>query len=260
MIINPKHNRAFIIGLIFMAVIMGAYLNRSYAHIYSTLQAAGLKPVDYKETYYINNIPYINNTAATSSLIYSSLGDSLTAGVGVDNYQEAYPYLLATKLSGNGREIILKNHSFPGANTIDLINDLLPEAIRDNPDIVTVLIGVNDIHNQVPLSDFKDNYEQILSQLTKETKARIYVVNIPFIGADTLMLAPYQFYFDRETKKFNAVIRELAIKYKVNYVDLYTPTLSLFKKSGDYYSADLFHPSASGYKLWAEIIYDNINK
>jgi lysophospholipase L1-like esterase len=203
------------------------------------------------------NIDGIN---ATSSLVYSSLGDSLAAGVGTDNYTESYPYLLASKLGGAEQGIILRNHSLPGANTADLISNLLSRVINDNPDIITLLIGVNDIHNRISIRDFKNNYEQILSRLTKETKARIYVISIPFIGADSLMLPPYQTYFNYQTKRFNAVIQELAVKYQVSYIDLYTPTLVLFKEPGEHYSVDLFHPSAAGYKIWAQIIYDNIHK
>jgi len=260
MTINHKNSNFLIIGLILILVIVGVYLNRAYAHIYNTLGAAELKPVDYENTYYPNSMAYINNIAPISNFIYSSLGDSLTAGVGVSDYSEAYPYLVAVKLEGAERKVVLKNHSIPGATTVDLVNSLLPAAINDNPDIVTLLIGVNDLHNRVSLNDFKNNYEQILSRLTTKTKAKIYIISIPFIGANTLMWPPYQFYFNYQTKRFNLAIQELARKYKVNYLDLYTPTLTLFKKPGNHYSPDLFHPSAAGYKIWADIIYDNLNK
>jgi lysophospholipase L1-like esterase len=252
--VNNNRPRYCLIGLLLISLAVAVYFNRAYAHIYKTLGVAGLKPVDYTQTYYLNNM------VKNFGLVYVSLGDSLTAGVGADNYQESYPYLLATKLGGPEQGVVLKDYSLTGAKTSDLLKSLLPAAVSSNPDIVTLLIGVNDIHNQVSLNDFRNNYEQILDRLTAETTARVYAVSIPFIGADNLMLPPYQFYFDYQTKRFNAVIKELATKYGVEYLDLYTPTLSLFKKSGRHYSADLFHPSAAGYKIWAEIIYDNIHK
>jgi lysophospholipase L1-like esterase len=239
--------------IIFLAVIAGIYLNRAYTHIYDIIGAADLPSVNQRESY------IINNNMNSSNIVYVALGDSLSSGVGTDRVGDSFPYLLAKKMSGAG-EIILHNRAIPGEETASLISDLLPLAVDDKPDVVTLLIGVNDIHNFTSARDFQENYNKILERLTKETTAKIYVINIPFLGADTLMLPPYQAAFDLRTKEFNSIIKELAAKYSINYVDLYTPTVSQFKKSGDHYSVDLFHPSAAGYKIWADIIYAGFNK
>lgn len=245
-------------GLIVIAIILLAgvvvFFNRSYAHIYNTIGRANLKSPD------LSGVYLISTNMATSSLVYVALGDSLTAGVGTDKYEDSYPYLLAKYMSSGGEEVILKDKAIPGIKSAGLLSELVPAAIKENPDVVTLFIGVNDIHDFVSTDDFKKNYDQTLARLTKETKARIYLINIPFIGADTLIQMPYDYYFEARTKEFNEVIKELAIKYNLKYVDLYAPTVDLFKKSGDHYSADLFHPSAAGYKLWAGIIYAAINQ
>ncbi len=250
------HLKKILILVFAIVILLGIYLNRAYSHIYSIIGAADLKPVEVRETYLINNM----NGTATTTLVYAALGDSLTAGAGTNSYEEILPYLLSEKLTGDDKQILLNNYSVPGIETAGVISDLLPDAIKDNPDIVTLLIGANDIHNKVSAREFKKNYEEILSRLKKETKAAIYVINIPFIGSDKLMLPPYQFLFDLRTREFNGIIKNLADKYSVQYIDLYAPTVDLFKHSGDHYSKDLFHPSATGYKLWADIIYDHINQ
>ncbi|MFA5886198.1 MAG: SGNH/GDSL hydrolase family protein [Patescibacteria group bacterium] len=243
-----------IIGL--LAVLSGGiYLNRAYAYIYQTIGGAHLKEFDLTSKYMINN-----EGQSTSSLIYVALGDSLTAGVGAYTPEDSWPYLVAKKLAGSQEKVILKSQAVPGFKTSDVVSELLEQTIVEKPDLVTVLIGVNDLHNQVSPRDFQSNYEQILSRLTKETKAKIYLVNLPYIGADTLIRVPYNFYFDHQTRAFNQIIKKLAAKYLVSYVDLYTTSFELFKKSGDHYSADLFHPSAKGYQIWADIIYDSINQ
>jgi lysophospholipase L1-like esterase len=255
---NKKKKTTLVIAAILVAAGI-LYLNRAYSHIYSTIAAAGLTPVDNKAQYFIDATNQANNME-TTNIVYSALGDSLTAGAGVDNYQESLSYVLATKLSGGEKTVILNNHSLPGIETAGIISDYLEPAISDDPDLVTVLIGINDIHNKVSAAHFRKNYEEILSRLKQTTKADIYLISIPFIGADSLMLPPYQALFDARTKEFNKIIKELADKYTVNYIDVYAPTVDLFKTSGDHYSRDLFHPSASGYKLWADIIYADINK
>jgi lysophospholipase L1-like esterase len=244
------------LGTVVILVVLAffTYFNRSYAHIYNHIDKSALTTPDRTLSYLITN-----NQMASSSLTYVALGDSLTSGVGVDNYNESYPYLLAQYFSGNDKQVTLKDRAVQGAKTKDVLVGLLPAAIRDNPDIVTILIGVNDVHGGISRDDFQKNYDSILQQLTVETKADIYVISIPFIGADNLILPPYNYTFDLKTKRFNNVIKELAIKYKIKYIDLYTQTEELFKTNGSHYAADFFHPSAQGYKIWADLIYADIN-
>jgi lysophospholipase L1-like esterase len=230
------------------------YMNLNYSHIYKKIDDANLKSPDKNQTYVLG---YGINS---ESVNYVAMGDSLTAGVGADNYEKSFPFLIAKNLADRGNDVVLKNRALPGAKTADLKGDLLDQVIKDEPSIITLLIGVNDIHGNISKSEFKSNYEEILSRLTKETKAKIFVVNIPFLGGTDLLRFPYNFYFDYQTKEFNEVIKNLSENYKVQYIDLYSQTIDEFKKEGDHYSADSFHPSEKGYGEWAKIIYDGINK
>lgn len=257
-IFHLRRSRPIGVVVIIFIIFLGIYLNRSYSHIYSEIKGINLQFSDQQGIYMINGST--DNNFVKSPIVYVALGDSLTAGVGLNKYEDSYPYLLAQRFGKSYRAVTLKDRAIPGTRTENLLNKLLPAAIKDNPDIVTVLIGINDIHGLISADNFKNNYDRILSRLTKETSAKIYVINLPFIGADTLVLPPYNYLLDARTKEFNQIIKQLANKYSVSYIDLYAPTVSMFKKSGDQYSADSFHPSATSYKIWADIIYDNINK
>ncbi len=238
------------LAIIVLLIIAGIYLNRSYSYIYHEIGNADLRSPDSQRTYMITN----TSKNPAESVLYAALGDSLSAGMGADSYQQSYPYLVAEKLAAKGSAVTLKDFAVSGAKTDDVIKDQLTEAITNKPNIITLLIGVNDIHGNISKTNFQKNYEQILTQLTKNTSAKVYAISIPYIGSNTLFLPPYQFYFNFKTKEFNGVIKKLAAAYNVKYIDIYTPTINLFTKSGPQYSADLFHPSADGYKLWAEII------
>jgi lysophospholipase L1-like esterase len=235
--------------------VLGAYLFLAHAYFFWRLGRAGL-PLPVPRTAAIK----AENNMALKPLIYAALGDSLTAGAGLQRYEETYPYLLAEKISAGRGEIALSGFSYPGAKTADLIKDLLGPAIAQNPDIVTLLIGVNDVHGNVSGREFRNNYRQILKRLTGETRAEIYAINIPFIGSDSLLLPPYDYYYKKKTIEFNNIIKTLAQNSGVKYIDLASPTAALFSKDGAHYSADSFHPSAEGYRLWADIIYADINK
>lgn len=239
--------------IIIIIIISALYLYLSHAYIYYKISRAGLES-PYKQSYYLGE-----ENAPLKNLVFVAIGDSLTAGVGADKYEDSYPYLLAQKLIKDDT-VTLKNFSFPGARTDGLIKNLLSPAIAENPDIISLLIGVNDVHGNVFASKFKKNYQYILERLTKETNAKIYAISIPAIGSDKLILPPYRYYYNWKTVKFNNIIKELAGDYNIKYVDLNTAAVESFKKNDEYYTVDLFHPSAAGYSLWAKIIYDNINQ
>jgi len=245
--------KKIIYSLIIILSFLALYLYSANAFIYYRIGQGGLIAPSHHISYYMNQEPI------GPKIKYIALGDSLTFGVGAKTYEESYPYLLAQKMLSGGQNIVLENFSAPGAKTKDLIDVLLTPAIKAQPDIVTVLIGVNDIHNHIGLEQFKKNYQYILNRLTKETRAKIYLINIPAIGSNTIIVPPLDYYFSLQTDNYNEVIKDLAAQYQASYIDLNSPTKNLLKEDGAHYSVDSFHPSALGYKLWAQIIYDSFN-
>lgn len=231
-------------------ILLVGYLFFAHHLIYAKIGKVSLKASDISHGY---------NIGQGHRLFYTAIGDSLTAGVGVDKYEESYPYLLAKKIAGEENNIFLRVQAYPGARTADVLKDLLAPAINDNPDIVTVLLGVNDIHGFVSEKKFAENYQKILAELKTKTKAKIYAISIPYIGTDKLLLPPYDFYFKHQTIEYNKIIKNLAAANGVGYIDLFSPTENMFKNPS-FYSADLFHPSATGYGIWADVIYAYLNK
>lgn len=250
-----RKSTRFIVFFVSFFIVIGAYLYLANAFIYYRIGSGNLSAPIIKDSYLMNE-----NLPTDKSLTYVALGDSLTNGAGVTKHNESFPYLIGEKIAGSDKKVILENASYPGAKTEDLIANLLEPAIALQPDVVTVLIGVNDIHNHITKEKFEVNYRHILERLTKGTSAKIYIINIPLIGSNTAILPPLNLYFEAETKKFNSIIKELATEYNLTYIDLYSPTKEMLRKDSPYYSADSFHPSAVGYKEWAHIIYDNFDK
>lgn len=242
--------KGFYITLFFIIAIIG-YFWFGYANIYNRIRAGGLKTVDTQYIYTFN--------MGSQEIKYAALGDSLTAGVGTDNYEESYPYLLSKDLSKDN-SIILKDFSLLGARTEDVIDKgLLEGVIEDKPDIITLLVGVNDVRENISEKEFESNYTYIINELVKNTNAKIYLINIPFIGSNTLYLPPYNWYFTDKTVKFNRIIRKIASDNHLTYINIASPTKQMFEKDGSYYSVDSLHPSKEGYKILEQIIYHGIN-
>lgn len=244
-------NKIIYYPIILLAVFL-VYLYTANAFIYYRIERGALS--------FLKHEPKIFMTSDNSPLLtYAALGDSLTSGAGAKTPEESYPYLLSLEMSATGKNIKLQNFSTPGYKTQDLIDVWLTPAINSQPDIITVLIGVNDIHNHIAKEQFRKNYQTIIERLQAETKAKIYLINIPYIGSNTAIVPPLDYYFETETNEFNKIIKELADAYHLDYLDLNSATKDLFKTDGLHYAADSFHPSAYGYKLWADIIYDRLH-
>ncbi len=225
--------------LLLLVLIVGIYLNRSYAYYYDFIGHANLTAPDHPAVVSVGsqvNLPTIR---------YVALGDSLTAGVGVSDYKNSYPYLIAKQLSFKN-QVRLINLAHPGDNSIDLIHNQLPQVLALKPDLVTLLIGVNDIHNLKSENEFRNNYWQIITTL-KKTNAKIYVYTIPDLGSQKIVYFPYNLLMDWRTREFNNVIKKFAQDNQLNLVDLYS-----ISKVDDFYSADQFHPGSAGYEQWAK--------
>ncbi len=230
--------------LILLFLILVIYLNRSYAYFYSFLSQNVFIPPPHEATIMIGNQP------GSQTIKYTALGDSLTEGAGVSDYKNSYPYLIAQKLSSKNN-VKLVNLAHGGDTSSDALTNQLPKALPEKPDLITVLIGVNDIHNLKSLKEFKDNYTQVISTL-KKSGAKIYVLSIPYLGSDKIVFFPYNLILDFRTKQFNNVIKKVSADIGVEYIDL-----NVLSKPANFYSSDEFHPGDQGYREWSAII--NVN-
>ena len=181
-------------------------------------------------------------------------GDSITdAGRDKRNYHElghGYPRYAAEALreAFPEKELEFINLGISGSRTGQLFDRLYPDAIALEPDVISILIGVNDIwhrhSHRIMTTDaqIELNYRCILSDLRRYTKAKI------------VMLSPYVLDTDNkaeikaDVEKILPVIRSLAKEF----ADAYVPLDELFEEAlktqpaPQYYSADGVHPNENG--------------
>ncbi|PIZ94421.1 MAG: hypothetical protein COX81_03600 [Candidatus Magasanikbacteria bacterium CG_4_10_14_0_2_um_filter_37_12] len=188
-----------------------------------------------------------------NTLRYTALGDSLTAGVGTTKMEDTYPYILATKISAEHKSVVLNNFGIPGAKVKDVLDTQIDQALKTNPNLITLLIGTNDMHNRTSQIDFTSDVEKIITKLQDGTKAKIVVINIPYLEQSKLFISLYKYYFAKRAKEYNKKIQQIAQKYNLVYVDLYTHTV----QTKQIYSPDLFHPSKESYLDWSNFIYEH---
>lgn len=200
----------------------------------------------------------LEGSVGAGSVKYVALGDSLTAGVGSSTVDETFVYSYASHLLEKHSKVEILNFAQPGGTTVDVLNYQVPQAITEQPEYITLLIGVNDIHNKRTNTDFKKKYSAILDELLTQTTAKITVIEIPYIGSSRLVYPPFNYLLNARTQLFNKTILDLVTKRanteRVQLVPLYKETYLYSKQNNQYYSADLFHPSGEGYTFWGKII------
>ena len=187
-------------------------------------------------------------------------GDSITdAGRDRRNYFElghGYPLYSAELLREAlpEEEFTFINLGISGCRTGQLFDRLYHDAIALSPDVISILIGINDIWHRygadrVATTDaqIELNYRTILTELRAKTNAKI-VILAPFlldvedkeeIRADLARLLP--------------IVRALADEY----ADAYIPLDTLFDEAmksqpmPKYYSQDGVHPNENGARFIA---------
>jgi lysophospholipase L1-like esterase len=114
------------------------------------------------------------------SIRYVALGDSYTTGTSVPA-AERWPDQLVATLGGEPPVLsLVANLGVNGFSSGDLIRDELPQLALLEPDFVTVLIGVNDVVQGVPVARYETNVSAILDVLLGHLAAnRIVTVAIP---------------------------------------------------------------------------------
>jgi lysophospholipase L1-like esterase len=194
-------------------------------------------------------------------------GDSITdAGRDRRNYHHmgnGYPKyaveLIRQKFPDSEIEFI--NLGISGNRTDQLFDRLYPDAVALEPDVISILIGINDIwhrHGKELIETTNEqiaaNYRAILTRLKKQTNAKIMILS-PYL-LDSEKKEPWRV----ELNEILPIIRSLAKEF----ADVYVPLDEIFEEAlknqpePQYYSADGVHPNENGSKFIGKQYFDAI--
>lgn len=182
---------------------------------------------------------------------YVALGDSYTIGTSVDAV-ERFPDQLTRRIP---ELALVANLGVNGYTTADLIRHELPALTGLAPDLVTLLIGVNDVVQDIPSATYEANVVEILDVLLAAVPAdRLVIVSIP----DYTVTPAGADYGDPSAKSAaivdaNAIMERLAGECGVPFVDIFDISLGA-ASDRSLVAADGLHPSGRQYALWVERI------
>ena len=141
------------------------------------------------------------------------------------------------------------NLGISGNRTEHLVARLESDFIEIQPDIVSILIGVNDVWHHyafefVETTDeqFEANYRCVLDAIKSRTNARILMIQ-PFL-LETVDPAKQE--LCEELVRKQTIIEKLAAEYADGYLALDTVLHTETDEEPAYYSADGVHPTPDG--------------
>jgi len=119
-------------------------------------------------------------------IVYVAIGASETAGVGTeDPFTQAWPKVLwRDRLP----EAVLYDLGRPGSTLAEAAAEQLEQAVRLEPDIVTVWLNINDVVERVPADAYEADLRAMLGALTA-TGAAVLVASTPRIDSLPIYLA-----------------------------------------------------------------------
>jgi len=182
---------------------------------------------------------------------YVALGDSYTIGTSVPE-ADRWP----TQLAGRLPQLqLVGNLGVNGFTSADVIEVELPQLTGLRPQLVTLLIGVNDVVQGVPESTYRRNVGLILDELVREVgEEHVLVVTTP----DYTVTPAGADYGDPATqsaaiRRYNAINTDLAGARDIAIVDIYDLSLRA-ATDRSLVAGDGLHPSGVQYALWVERI------
>jgi lysophospholipase L1-like esterase len=185
-------------------------------------------------------------------------GDSIT-DCGRDREKDVktgigYPTMVKGQLGYDEPGHTFINRGIGGNRSVDLYARIKKDIINLKPDLMSILIGVNDVWHDLhesPNGVDADKFYKIYCMLIEEVKEALPNIKImilePFVLHGTATDEHWEF-FDVETKKRAAMAKKVAEKYNLTWVPLQEGFDALLEKApAGYWLRDGVHPDAPGH-------------
>jgi lysophospholipase L1-like esterase len=197
-----------------------------------------------------------------SPVTYLALGDSYTIGTGATHELRNFPSALATLVEeSTGRKVRVVNPAVNGFTTIDLLAKEIGFIDDLRPDLVSVLIGVNDLVRGRTAGEYRESLAEIYDAIATLhlPGGRVAAISIP----DWSVVPAARDFGDprrlrEQTDAFNAAAREEAGRRGFAWVDI-TDVSRRGLGSDGWISADDLHPGDPQYAAWAKEIWSEVS-
>jgi acyl-CoA thioesterase-1 len=170
-------------------------------------------------------------------------GDSITAGYGLNDANDAYPALLQAKMDSLDLDYTVINLGLSGETSAGG-KSRIDWVLNQDIDIFLLELGANDGLRGVPLSETRSNLQAIIDAVaTKNPKTKIILAGMelpPNMGQEY-------------TSEFRKIFAELAQKNDVTFIPFILKNVGGIAELNQ---ADGIHPTAEGHKRIAHTVWE----
>ncbi|MEU9988098.1 SGNH/GDSL hydrolase family protein [Streptomyces sp. NPDC048045] len=184
------------------------------------------------------------------SVRFVALGDSLTEGVGdpVGDGWRGWAALLAGGLAPDPESVEFTNLAVSGAQTRDVMERQTPAGLALHPDLVAVVIGVNDtLRATFDIHAVAARLDQVYAAFTRQG-ATLLTACLPDPGAMLRLPAALARPLARRQRAVNAVVHALSDRYGAVHLHA---SEGEWLTDRDLWSADRLHPGERGHRQLA---------
>ena len=177
---------------------------------------------------------------ATKTILF--FGDSLTAGFGLEDSNDAYPAVIQTIIDSLSLNYVVVNSGVSGETTaggLGRINWVL----NQNVDVFVLELGANDGLRGISLTETRENLQAIIDRVrTKYPEISIVIAGMqlpPNLGQDY-------------TKEFKSIFEELAKKNDLEIIPFLLKDVAGIPELNQ---KDGIHPNVEGQKIVANNVW-----
>lgn len=202
---------------------------------------------------------YSQITLSDKNLRFLALGDSYTIGEKVAPNQR-WPEQLSDSLEALGftlEETYIR--AVTGWTTGDLLYSLETNPPEIEPNLVSLLIGVNNQYQNRPISEYESEFEELLQiaiNFAGGNKDCVFVLSIPDYAFTPFGRGKQE--TSDEIDAFNAVNERITNRYGIPYINI-TDISRKGLDDPDLVATDGLHPSGEQYTLWVQRVLTQMN-
>lgn len=119
------------------------------------------------------------------------------------------------------------NAGVNGNTSADLLGRLDTDVLDCHPDAVIVLVGTNDVRDDVPLATYRKNLTALIGRITTAGTGHVALMSLPPLGEDP------DDEVNRRLAGYNRVIAETAAAAGIDHLPLHERIADLVRQHGD---------------------------
>ncbi|MCX4791683.1 MULTISPECIES: SGNH/GDSL hydrolase family protein [unclassified Streptomyces] len=188
--------------------------------------------------------------AGAEPLRIAVVGESTAAGCGVEQHEEGFTGQFARELSvRTGRPVDWSVHGRYGATARRIRYRLLPE-LDTGLHVVALLAGVNDVLTRRSPQDWGDDLGAVVGELAQRAD-QVVVTGIPPFAEFPSIPGVLGRYLGERAAVLDEVAQRVCAEVQgVTWIG----STNVLPMGPDFFARDRFHPSAQGYREWAQIV------